>query len=1084
MSLPPNRASSPRREGRGALTVWPAAALPLLLVAGLAASGAAAADRVPDWELSVGGEPLDCSLTERETEPEARQAAAACGVPVEVLEARSEYAQVFVNEDGLMTFESAAVPLRVNRDGVWWDIDASLQPAAGGGYVPVATTSDIWFSGGGSGPLVRWVDGDEIFELFWPGPLPVPSLDGEVAIYPEVRGGVDLHAVATRDGFSHVLVVHTLQAAAALLADPPAWQVGGTVSAVLDDTGLVLIEGAAGQVVAVSPGAFQWDSTRQSPDTELLRAMGEPVVPAEASTSIRPGPLANVTRAEVAVDDGAFVVEPAEAMFDHPDVVWPVFVDPDFKPYNTKFAYANSINSNWDVGGLAWVGRNPFDGTLYRSFFDLPTTSGTATIKGKQIISAKVTARLQHSWSCSPTWAWLYRTGAITATPRMSWSTRPLPTANAATAAQGNANKAGGCGSIQPDMTMEFSSSALKSDIQHAADSNWNLYTVGLCACNKDGQYESNQDRWKKFYQDRVRFVIVYDSVPDTPTNVKVSTDCVPSCTSPATVRATRPELQARVRNEHGGSLTVSFQLRDYATNTIITTGTVENVPNNSDAKWKTPTLTNGTEYRFRVRATNSNGVTGSWSSYFRFTVDTSGPGVPSAVGVSSTGVCWPEASCDSPAMLRSARPMFKGTPQHPFGDRTDVVFQVHYPTHTEVYASGTVSDAPVGVAQTWQPSGDLPEGQWRLRVRSVNDDYARNGSWSGWFHFTVDTVAPQTPTVTSLDYAHKDTSTWNGGVGVPGQFDFGPDGSDDVIRYEWRWNGGGLINGVDVPAGQPTSQLLTPPGDLLQVLEVRSIDHAGWVSGWRPYEFWVRPQPVDSAYWQFDEVGGSVAFATVGGPSYAGTLSTGAGFVPSQISDFFPEASGNAVSLDGAGGHVQMPTVVQTDHVAGFTLSAWVKATSLSGTHTVVAQNGADAYMARIVYLQSANGGLGGWCLQVSESDSLAAAVTQVCSPDDQVKVGEWQYLAAVFDRPAGVLRLYVDAGFNNVEWPPGWEGQVTAPTAWTAAGDFLVGTSASGDFWHGLVDEVRAYQRVVPEAEMVDYFLSCRYGSCEPMP
>src|SRR5690606_35570555 len=145
------------------------------------------------------------------------------------------------------------------------------------------------------------------------------------------------------------------------------------------------------------------------------------------------------------------------------------------------------------------------------------------------------------------------------------------------------------------------------------------------------------------------------------------------------------------------------------------------------------------------------------------------------------------------------------------------------------------------------------------------------------------------------------DTGTWNGGVGQPRVFHFGPAGADDVVTYQWRWNGEAQVHSADVPKGSSHTLVLAPPGDLEQLLEVRTVDHAGSTSPWQAYPFYVKPQPADAGYWKFDDGGGTVAASAVGGPELAGQLRVGAAWAPSGINPDDPQASGTAVLLDGA---------------------------------------------------------------------------------------------------------------------------------------------------------------------------------------
>ena len=168
---------------------------------------------------------------------------------------------------------------------------------------------------------------------------------------------------------------------------------------------------------------------------------------------------------------------------------------------------------------------------------------------------------LDHSWSCDPTAVHLYRTNTdgitVSSGGRMNWSTRPLPSSYRLDSWSGNANEAGGCGKIQPDADAVFESTTMKNDVQARARANATTYTVGLCACNADGDYESSQGRWKKFYTNKTYLVVTYDRKPNPPVGQAFSatTDCYKACTSPAVVRTTTPTLVASVSDPYNGNL-------------------------------------------------------------------------------------------------------------------------------------------------------------------------------------------------------------------------------------------------------------------------------------------------------------------------------------------------------------------------------------------------------------------------------------------------------------------------------------------------------------------------------------------------
>jgi hypothetical protein len=147
------------------------------------------------------------------------RAAVATGHPVVVEKLTTVHQLVTADpESGLLVAEVSALSVRVpdaTVPGGWRPVDPTLRRVAGGMLRPAATAVELEFSGGGAGmPLARMRNGAHWLELSWPGVLPEPLLDGQVATYPDAVGpGIDLVVQAGAVGFSHYLVVRDAQAA-------------------------------------------------------------------------------------------------------------------------------------------------------------------------------------------------------------------------------------------------------------------------------------------------------------------------------------------------------------------------------------------------------------------------------------------------------------------------------------------------------------------------------------------------------------------------------------------------------------------------------------------------------------------------------------------------------------------------------------------------------------------------------------------------------------------------------------------------------------------------------------------------------
>lgn len=287
----------------------------------------------------------------------------------------------------------------------------------------------------------------------------------------------------------------------------------------------------------------------------------------------------------------------------------------------------------------------PDTGARYRSYFSFDTSA----MSGTTVLTAEVQMKLDHSWSCTPTWVHLYRTASWSAASgsRLGWSSYPL--GSAATwldSWAGNANEAGGCGSIQPDADAVFEGSTLLNDLKAQVLST-SSYWVGLCACGPDDLNESAQDRWKKFYTDKTYLVATYDLKPVPPVGLEFTktTDCYQMCQFQARVRNLTPTLRAQVQDPYGGTLETAFEIRtaaDLAAPIVVSTGTmprafvttVGNATGIATSQVPAGNLTNGSTYYWHATSKDEAGLWSGWGGWESFTVDTTPPTTPSVASI------------------------------------------------------------------------------------------------------------------------------------------------------------------------------------------------------------------------------------------------------------------------------------------------------------------------------------------------------------------------------------------------------------------------------------------------------------------
>lgn len=277
------------------------------------------------------------------------------GKPVEVTALRTVRSTTWARPDGLMAKKLYASPVWAKVGDEWKTIDTTLR-RTGTGWAPAATNTRVEFSGGNpsgakrasrghvhrvslvkglktegevGSPLVTLTVGGttEIpesheIQLTWPGPVPMPVIDGSRALYPEILPGADLVLTAEDDGFAQLLVVKNRQAA----ADPRVAQLSyglssPTLTFSLDDSsGIVTAEDLDGQAVALSPTPLMWDSSGspavtdgevgassqptgpEAPETPATTPAPDPSETPDATTSA-PEPSTSTTTEDLADDN-------------------------------------------------------------------------------------------------------------------------------------------------------------------------------------------------------------------------------------------------------------------------------------------------------------------------------------------------------------------------------------------------------------------------------------------------------------------------------------------------------------------------------------------------------------------------------------------------------------------------------------------------------------------------------------------------------------------------------------------------------------------------------------------------------------
>jgi hypothetical protein len=554
----------------------------------------------------------------------AKKLAKDCKLKVEVLSALTEQQRAFANPDGTTTLEIAAVPQRVRKGTEWKDIDTALYPGKDGRLYPKAAAL-VSFSNGGTEPFVIADVEGKTFALSWPTALPKPVVAGDTATYLDILPGVDLAVQATRTGYNHVLKVKTAEAAANPALAKVGYRVSGELKIRSTVSGTLELVDSKGKAQPFgSYGSTMWDSAADPAlGGEVLAGVKHGDAPKSGVSG--PSELAHVRQVATQAEGDILYVLPDMALLKTGTL--PIYIDPPYEPWKSGWAYAHNNNANWTPGEHARVGRNPDDGTLFRSFFALPISG----LHGKQVISAAMHINLDHSAACGGNTAYAYRTSGIGGAngTRVGWS----PSLDVLLAsAWGQSNEAGGCGTDQGDDLLIFGGSTFTNDVQAGANGSWGTYTVGLCMCsNSSGANESGTYQWMKFHHTTAKLVATYNTAPGTPADL--TTSGVPCG---GTVATYSPTIKGQLVDADGGERWHRswFEWQELPAGGVNTITNASAPPGNYvSSTLNLGTGAEGKSYQWRLFSTDDLYPSWAYSGWCTFTVNASPPPLP---GVSS----------------------------------------------------------------------------------------------------------------------------------------------------------------------------------------------------------------------------------------------------------------------------------------------------------------------------------------------------------------------------------------------------------------------------------------------------------------
>jgi hypothetical protein len=191
-------------------------------------------------------------------------------------------------------------------------------------------------------------------------------------------------------------------------------------------------------------------------------------------------------------------------------------------------------------------------------------------------------------------------------------------------------------------------------------------------------------------------------------------------------------------------------------------------------------------------------------------------------------------------------------------------------------------------------------------------------------------------------------------------------------------------------------------------------------------------------------EEGAGTATADASGRGHTGTLSGAAWAAQGRF--------GRALRFDGVDDRVAVLDTNALDLADRFTVEAWINPTTLTGWRTVLMKESADG-LAYAIYANDNVPKPAAYARIAGEGVSRGSAGAR------QVPVNKWTHLAATYD--GATLRVFV----NGVQ---AGKAAMTGTLLKSANALSIGGSVVLGEYFEGLIDEVRIYNRALTAAEI----------------
>nr|WP_062340588.1 DNRLRE domain-containing protein [Herbidospora sakaeratensis] len=1029
----------------------------------------------------------------------ASRTASGQGKAVEVAAETTPTSITYAQPDGkTYTTEVTAGPVRARQGDVWVPIDPTLVER-NGALAPKAVDSGfaLTVANGGTGAFVSMTTADgQSYSLRWPTPLPRPTVEKNVATYPDAAGkGADLVVTVLPTGFRHDVVLRERP------EKPLELRIG------VDTGGLTLSEDKGGRLLLTSRTGKK-KTVASAPQPVMWEAKNKAI--AERADSVK-------IATEVVTKDGRteLVLKPDHAFLSDPETRYPVRVDP-----TTTLTLTNDVDV-WSEDNL-FVPADPsapylmagrFDGQLGRVHLRFTTTG----LAGANVTNAKLALTNFDSSGCGTTVGAGIQVRRLTSTwsqNNLLWGNKPATTTeDAQTSFTG---KGEGCSAGTGPM--EWTVTGIAQDwAAGAANHGLVLMHPNESSTTENYRVFSPTEDWFGYGPAPTLTVTTVTSAPVVSALTATPAQVVNGVT---TLTSLTPSLSGTVTDVASANLTGQFEVEHDPAVTgqgtgQIWTGSSGTVTSGGQATVAIPAgnLVDGWRVRWRARAANVvAGTTSAWSAWLAATVDVPNP----TVGAFQVT---PSQLVNGVTTTTSVTPALHTTVTDPAAQQVRVDFVVeHDPAATgqgagQIWAGNVGGVASGTQASLTVPAGTLTDG-WRVRwrVRAVNTATTVASPWSDWQSLAVDEPDPVSePAVTALqitpseqvgdgivtssrapsllvqvndpagkplraeaEIEHDAVQVWTGGV------DDAPAGTQAVIAvpagtltdgWQVRWR----ARAVSATAQSAWSdwQSFTvvvpkPTATALTITPSKVVDGATVLTMLTPTLRAVVTHPTgqplraeaeiehDGAQIWTGGVDGVASGAQAAIPVPGGELTDGwtvrwrlravTDQAPSPWSDW--QQATLDVTQPGEEPLAQTADpVIQTDQ--SFTAAAWLRWSDKDGDYSVAEQRGTHQAPFRL-----GNEAHHGLVFTFTSGDVADAAVEGVLS-DVEAPVDEWFHLAGVYDAEAGAASLYLNG--NLVKTSP-----VTF-TPWHADTAMTLGTRMRGD-----LDEVEIYQRPLASAEV----------------